>query len=113
MWICFMYLQQKKRKYGYLYAQWTPNSYTVTYDGNSGIGSMGSDEIFFDNEYITKKNIFTKTGYTFTGWNEKADGTGTAQTLTTDGVYESGKSAVWKRVGNVTLYAQWTDNAYN
>ena len=74
---------------------------------------MSADTVRFDSSFKTKQNAFTKAGHTFTGWNEKADGTGTAWTLTTDGVYESEKSAVWKRVGNVTLYAQWTENAYN
>ena len=95
-----------------LYAQWVPNKYTVTYDGNTGTGSMGSDEVFFDNEYMTKKNIFTKTGYTFVGWNEKADGTGKAWNLNSDGVYESGNSMIWNYTNNVKLYAQWVPNKY-
>ena len=40
-------------------------------------------------------------GYTFTGWNTKADGSGTA--------YAAG--ATYKKDAKVTLYAQWKKNA--
>ena len=42
----------------------------------------------------------TRTGYTFAGWNTKADGTGTN--------YAAGAS--YKPTANVTLYAKWTAN---
>lgn len=43
---------------------------------------------------------FTRTGYTFTGWNTKADGTGTA--------YHAGATIVYPAEGKtLTLYAQW------
>lgn len=45
-------------------------------------------------------NQFTRTGYTFTGWNTKADGTGTA--------YQSGAAIAYPAEGKtLTLYAQW------
>ena len=50
---------------------------------------------------ITKalwKNIMTRAGYTFTGWNTKADGTGTA--------YEDGAQFKFS-APNILLYAQW------
>ena len=61
--------------------------------------------------YGTRKtlssNSFSRTGYTFTGWNTKANGTGTSYsnggTMTT-GTTTSG--------GTVTLYAQWKINSY-
>lgn len=43
---------------------------------------------------------FTRTGYTFTGWNTKADGTGTA--------YQAGAAITYPTEGTtLTLYAQW------
>ena len=45
-------------------------------------------------------NQFTRTGYTFTGWNTKADGTGTA--------YHAGATIAYPAEGTtLTLYAQW------
>ena len=90
------------------YAQWTANKYTVSYNANGGTGSMSSDTATYDSAFKTKQNAFSKTGYTFNGWNEKADGTGTAWSLASNGVYESGKSWTWKYTKNITLYAQWT-----
>jgi uncharacterized repeat protein (TIGR02543 family) len=71
---------------------------------------MTNDTATYDSNFITKKNTFTKTGYTFNGWNEKADGTGTVWGLTTSGVYESGKTWKWTYTKNITLYAQWKAN---
>lgn len=45
-------------------------------------------------------NQFTRTGYTFTGWNTKADGTGTA--------YHAGATIAYPvESKTLTLYAQW------
>lgn len=45
-------------------------------------------------------NQFTRTGYTFTGWNTKADGTGIA--------YQAGAAIAYPAEGKtLTLYAQW------
>ena len=93
-----------------LYAVCKANSYTVSYNSNGGSGTMTNDTATYDSNFITKKNTFTKTGYTFNGWNEKADGTGTVWGLTTSGVYESGKTWKWTYTKNITLYAQWKAN---
>ena len=93
-----------------LYVVCKANSYTVSYNSNGGSGIMTNDTATYDSNFITKKNTFTKTGYTFNGWNEKADGTGTVWGLTTSGVYESGKTWKWTYTKNITLYAQWKAN---
>ena len=93
-----------------LYAVCTANTYTVSYNSNGGSGTMTNDTATYNSNFITKKNTFTKTGYTFNGWNEKADGTGTVWGLTTSGVYESGKTWKWTYAKNITLYAQWKAN---
>jgi uncharacterized repeat protein (TIGR02543 family) len=64
--------------------------------------------------FKTRQNTFTKFGYTFAGWNEKADGTGTAWGITSShsGTYESGNAWSWTYTKNITLYAQWTPWTY-
>ena len=75
--------------------------YTVSYDANGGTGSMSEVKVK-ENETITiAENAFTRSMFKFTGWNTKADGTGTS--------YNSGASLVVTE--NVTLYAQWKDMA--
>lgn len=51
-----------------------------------------------------RKNDFVRAGYTFAGWNTKADGTGTSYSDEYDNVLD------WTDIpdGIVTLYAQWT-----
>ena len=88
------------------------NQYTVTYNSNKGSGSMSPDTVTYNTAYKTKKNTFTRTGYTFTGWNEKADGTGTAWSLSSSGVYEANKTWTWAYTHDITLYAQWKPNNY-
>ena len=110
-------LTKNKWPYSYnhditLYAQWAPNRYTVTYNSNKGSGSMSPDTVTYNTAYKTKKNTFTRTGYTFNGWNEKADGTGTAWSLASSGVYEANKTWTWTYTHDITLYAQWKANSY-
>lgn len=86
----------------------TPNTYTVTYNANGGSGSMASSTATYNAGFITRQNTFTKSGYKFAGWNEAADGSGTSWTLSSVGVYESGKGSwKWTYTKNITLYAQW------
>ena len=79
------------------YAEW--NS-TITFNANGGTGSMEAQTIAeSDTTTPLTTNSFTKTGYTFSGWNTKADGTGTSYTDQATGAGAN---------GNITLYAQWT-----
>jgi uncharacterized repeat protein (TIGR02543 family) len=81
-----------------LYAQWTANpvSHTVTFNANSGTGTMIAETSSTSKALTT--NSFTRTGYTFSGWNTAKKGTGTA--------YANG--AAYQFTANTTLYAQWT-----
>ncbi|NLP48933.1 MAG: hypothetical protein GX345_08360 [Clostridiales bacterium] len=82
-------------------AQWTVNSYYVTFDSNAGSGSMNDQEITFGQSANLTENAFTAPeGHNFAGWNTKADGTGTSY----------GDKASYGPMGaaDVTLYAQWT-----
>ena len=86
------------------YAYFKANSYTVKFDANEGAGTMSDQSYTYDIEQALTANAFTRTGYTFEGWNTQADGTGTSYTdkqsvsnlSSTDG-------------GSVTLYAQWAE----
>ena len=88
-----------------LYAEWTSLlTYTVTYDGNgAGSGSAPVDS----GNYLAGATVtvlgntgsLVKTGYTFTGWNTAANGSGTSYIA--GNTFTMGSS-------NVTLYAQWT-----
>ena len=85
-----------------LYAQWSINSYTVTFDANTGTGTMSAQSSDYNVAANLTANGFTKTGYTFTGWNTVAGGGGTA--------YADGAS--YPFTADVTLYAQWSINSY-
>lgn len=81
-----------------MYAQWSANQYTVSYNANGGSGNMSSDTATYDSAFSIKSNAFTRTGYEFVGWNDKADGTGNNWT---------GWSGTWTRTSGLTVYAQW------
>ncbi|MBQ9206633.1 MAG: InlB B-repeat-containing protein [Treponema sp.] len=90
-----------------LYAVW---KYTVTFAGNKGAshttavtGSVSSQSVTgYGTNLTVAANGFTHTGYTFSGWNSKADGTGTTYTAGTAYTFSA----------NTTLYAQWNLNTY-
>ncbi len=86
-----------------LYAVWTPNTYKVHFHGN-GADNMGNSEdqtLTYDTETQLTKNSFTKTGYTFKGWNTAVDGSGTPYA-------DEAKVINLVAEGSVILYAQWT-----
>ena len=83
------------------YAKWVTE---INFDGNGGAGTMTAQQVT-EGDTSTKltTNGFTKTGYTFTGWNTKPDGNGTPY----------GADDVASTVPNgTTLYAQWKPNTY-
>ena len=89
------------------WAKWTANSYTVGFNANGGDGTMTNQSFTYDVVQALSANAFTRTGYTFTGWNTTADGTGTSYE---DGTEVSNLSSAVG--GEVTLYAQWTASSY-
>lgn len=91
-----------------LYANWKPNNYKVRYNGNGATsGTMTDSAHVYDTTKVLTRNAYARTGYTFTGWNTKADGKGTAYA---DGA--SVKNLTANKDGVVTLYAQWKVNSY-
>jgi uncharacterized repeat protein (TIGR02543 family) len=74
-----------------LYAKWTINSYTVTYDGNGHTaGTVPVDP--------SDKGDLVKTDHIFDGWNTQADGTGADQ---------AEGSTFPMGISDMTLYAKW------
>lgn len=78
-------------------------TYTVTYDGNGADSGKTTDNTAYatGTTATVKANGYTRNGYTFTGWNTKADGSGTP--------YKAGEQITMNN--NVILYAQWTRNS--
>ena len=85
------------------------SSWSVTYDANGATsGTVPTDATEYsanNNTVIVLSNTgsLAKTGYTFSGWNTKADGTGTN--------YSAGNT--FNISANTTLYAKWTANTHN
>ena len=52
-------------------------TYTVTFNPNGGTGTMNPQYIYSGESKALTSNAFTRGGYTFNGWNTKADGKGT------------------------------------
>ncbi len=78
------------------------SAYYVTFNANNGSGSMNNQKIPANTSVALNANQFTKRGYTFTGWNTKADRSGTSYA----------DKANIKVYSNITLYAQWKANVY-
>jgi len=80
-----------------LYAQWSANSHTVTF--NTGGGSSVADGSFNTDGSLTLPAAPTRSGYTFDGWFPAATG-GSALTSP----YSPAGTS------DITLYAHWTAN---
>lgn len=96
----------------HLYINSAPNTYTVSYNANGGTGTITNSTATYNANFITRQNTFTRLGYTFNGWNESANGSGTAWNKNTTGTYENGTPWKWTYTKNITLYAQWVPNKY-
>ena len=91
-----------------LTAKWTGILYTVKYNENGGTGTMEDWTFYYGNSVPLRENTFTApNGKVFTGWNTKADGSGTAYadkaTVSAFAVPEIGTE--------ITLYAQWKSSS--
>lgn len=73
-------------------------SYNVSYDANGGTGAPSDQTKWYGDALTLSSTHPTRTGYSFTGWNTAADGTGTS--------YASGAS--YTANAALALYAQWS-----
>lgn len=106
----------------YLQAVWDANIYTVQYYANKPSlashnvsGSQATQTCRYDSTYNFNQNSecangsvgYTLVGWHFTGWNTKADGTGTSYAAG-----QSFKNLTATQYGVIKLYAQWEQNTY-
>ena len=91
-----------------LYAQWTVNTYTVRFHKNDGGEDEYTDQAFtYDIAQALTANSFSRTGYTFAGWNTQADGNGSAYSN-----QQSVSNLTATNGATIDLYAQWTTHTY-
>jgi uncharacterized repeat protein (TIGR02543 family) len=87
-----------------LYAKWTQNTYTVTFDLNY-TGATGTapahPAVMYEGNITAPTTEPQRTGWTFGGWFLDAAGTGAAWNFVTGTVTE-----------NINLYAKWTQIKY-
>jgi uncharacterized repeat protein (TIGR02543 family) len=89
-----------------LYAKWVADSYSITYHANgSTSGAVPATQTkTHDIDLVVAANTgnLAQTGYTFSGWNTKDDGSGTD--------YTAGSS--FSTNSATTLYAKWIPKVY-
>ncbi len=85
-----------------VYAQWSPNTYTITFNAQTGTVSPSEKEVTYQTQ-VGELPTPSKANYDFVSWNSLADGSGT--------VYST--SSVYSVVGNITLYAQYVGSNYS
>lgn len=87
-------------------AYFMPNTYRVSYNGNGATGGSMADTTgcTYSVPFTLRGNGFSKTYYTFNGWNTRADGTGTSYSDSAQAV-----NLTTVKDGTVVLYAQWMD----
>ena len=89
-----------------LYARWTPNTYTVSFNANGGSGGQSSDVTATYGSAMPTISATppTKTYQDFLGWYDTSASTGGTQYYDADG--KSVRS--WDKAQNAILYARWT-----
>ena len=84
-------------------ADCVPVTVTLTYDAQGGVGEPGDQSGDAGSDVTVSSTVPTRDGYTFTGWNTAADGSGTG--------YSGGDAFTLPSSGSDTLYAQWQINS--
>ena len=80
----------------------TFQAYKVAFSANGGSGTMENQRFVYGKKTTLSKNVFTRSGYMFVGWNTKADGTGDFYKDKAEV-----KDLTNKPGATVKLYAQW------
>ncbi|MDR2591935.1 MAG: InlB B-repeat-containing protein [Chitinispirillales bacterium] len=84
-----------------LYAKWTAIPYTVIFDGNGATSGVPAAKDTHYGDNITLPSM-TRTGYTFGGWYENSECTGTGHAA----------NSSYNVTKDVILYAKWTSIKY-
>ena len=90
-----------------LFAKWQANTYLISYNGNGATGGSAPDSgtyVTGGSTYTVAANrsgtdAFSKTGFTFAGWNTAANGGGTDKSENATG---------FTTASDVVFYAKWT-----
>lgn len=87
-----------------LYAKWTANTYTITYDAKGGLVDNPTAKVSFNSDYTL--DVPKKSGYTFIGWYY---GSFMGEKYTD----ENGNSLLkYNHTTDLTLEAKWKANTY-
>ena len=116
-WLCTQNYTFTRTENLTLYAIWKGNQYTVSYNANyEGADNtiMPSSTAIYGEEFYTRRNQFKRFGYTFSGWNTAADGSGSdwLPSHVSMDTYKRTEDAIWNLSQNVTLYAKWDPYVY-
>ena len=93
---------QPNSQYGYdenatMYAVWSPNPYTITYNANGGSGAPSNQTKYHDQNITLSGTRPSKTNYNFLGWATSSGATSAS--------YQP--SSTYTQNSNITLYAVW------
>lgn len=94
----------------YMYANWKPNTYIISYDANGGDGMVSDSSFTYDVSAMLRKNTYTRTGYHLKmgeEWNTKPDGTGISYSSA-----QEIKNICSENGQKITLYANWEADVY-
>lgn len=86
-----------------LYAHWQANTYTVTFDVQSGSGGTSETSATYDSSLTPSLSAPSRVGYTFGGYYDQVSGQGIQY-------YDASMNGqrTWDKAGAATLYAKWT-----
>lgn len=81
-----------------LYAQWSIQTYTVSYNANGGTGAPSSQTKTYGTALTLSSTVPTRSGWTFVGWGTSS--TATSKSYSAGGSYTTNAA--------ITLYAIWS-----
>ena len=87
-----------------------PNTYTIQFDANGGLGTMPDESYAYDKIQTTDSllpNTFTKETSTFKGWAVEAEGA--VQYTDKSSIQDIVNSMAMENKTKLTLYAVWED----
>ena len=95
-----------------IYAKWTPNTYTITYEGLNGATNSNLTSYNIESETITLQDPGTRDGYIFAGWKDEDDNTITQIAKGSTG--DLTLTATWNvKSSNIELRENCNDAHYN
>ncbi|WP_171299766.1 InlB B-repeat-containing protein [Enterococcus cecorum] len=80
-----------------LYAVWSANPYTITYNANGGSGAPASQTKYHNSNITLSSTRPSRTNYNFLGWGTSSGSTSVAYN----------PSSIYSSNSNITLYAIW------